>query len=186
MPPREEKSDWLGDLRWQGYPRLEPVRDTPPQPPDALPPRPRQPVVDARADMLARENEALRAKIEAMSRLGMEFERRLSETASSYESAALEADSARRSLELECARLAGELESVKAELARHAAQDVNRAAELTLERERRADSERALSQAHRRLDGLEAELRAARDKASELAGAVAELRRIQQSFGEKK
>lgn len=186
MAPRDDLTDWLGDLRWQGYPRLEPVRDTPPEAPDALPaPRPRK-ASDGRMDLLARENEALRAKIEAMSRLGVEFERRLADAASAYEGAALEADSTRRNLELERERLNGELESAKAELTRHAAREANRDAELTLERERRADCERSLSDARRRLDGLEAELTAARAKASELAGAVAELRRIQQSFGEKK
>lgn len=186
MPPRDDLTDWLGDLRWQGYPRMEPVRDMPPTDPDVLPPSRPRPLVDNRSDMLARENEALRAKIETMSRLGVEFERRLTETAASYEGAALEADSARRNLELERERMIGELAASKSELARHAAHEANRDAELTLERERRADCERSLAEARRRLDALEAELIASRARASELAGAVAELRRIQQTFGERK
>ena len=109
--------------------------------------------------------------------LASEFESRLSDAASSYEGAALESDSARRSLELEHARLAGELESARVELGRREARELTRESELTLERERRADGEKALLEARRRLNDLESEVAAARAKAAELAGSIGELRR---------
>lgn len=177
MPPNEDLNDWLGDLNWKGYPRLVPVRDVAALPDDGLPaPRPRR-GVDLRAETLARENEALRAKLAAMAGLVSEFERRLAEAASSYEGAALESDSARRSAELENARLGGELESARVELSRRESRELSRESDLALERERRADSEKALVEARRRLNDLEADLAAARNKASELAGSVGELRR---------
>ncbi|MBI4061710.1 MAG: hypothetical protein HY403_09795 [Elusimicrobia bacterium] len=177
MPPNEENSDWLEGLNWRGYPRLAPVRDVAgaaEREPAA--PRPRR-GGDVRVEALARENEALRAKIESWTRLAAEFERRLSEAASSYEDAALESDSARRQCELESARLAGELAAARAELARRESREPAREADLALERERRADLEKALLEARRRVNDLEAELGAARSKGAELAGASLELRR---------
>ncbi len=174
--------DWLGDLSWQGYPRLAPVRDmtsAAEAAPDAPHRRRREDKKDedGRGAALARENEALRAKIEALTGLAAEFERRLAEAASSYEGAALESDSALRSSELETARLGGELESARAELVRRDAREHAREADLALERERRADAEKALVEARRRVNDLESETAAARSKAAELSGSVGELRR---------
>lgn len=193
MPPRDDVRDWLGDLRWEGYPRLDPIADAVAKAeaaedsdgPGCAPHSARDPksaggqsrAIDPRAAALARENEALRARIEAMTRLASEFERRLSEAGSAYEGAVLEAESARRAAELERERLAGELESARAELGRRQARETARDAELTLERERRADCEKALIEARRRLNDLEEELARARAQASELAGGTAELRR---------
>lgn len=168
--------DWLGELSWQGYPRLSPIQDVANVPETETPPRQFK-VSDLRVETLARENEALRAKIDLLAGLASEFERRLSEAASSYEGAALESDSARRTLELENARLSGELESARAELARREAREHNRESDLSLERERRADADKALVDARRKLNDLEAELASARAKGAELAGGVAELRR---------
>jgi len=168
--------EWLGELSWQGYPRLSPIRDLASAPDAEAPPRPRK-GSDLRVEALARENEELRAKLASVAALASEFERRLSDAASSYEGAALESDSARRSLELEHARLAGELESARAELTRREARELTRESELTLERERRADCEKALLDARRRLNDLEADVAAARSKGAELSGSVGELRR---------
>lgn len=176
MPPNEDSNDWLGELSWQGYPRLSPVRDIAPVPDQAAVVRPRK-GNDARLETLARENEALRARMEAMASLAAEFERRLSEAVSSYEGAALDSDSARRSAELENARLAGELESARAELARREARDLARESDLSLERERRADCEKSLLEARRRANDMESELVASRSKGAELAGSIGELRR---------
>lgn len=177
MPPNEDLNDWLGDLSWKGYPRLVPIKDVASQPDAGLPsPRPRR-GGDLRAETLARENEALRSKVAAMSGLAAEFERRLAEAASSYEGAVLESDSARRSAELESARLAGELESARSELSRRESRELSRESDLALERERRADAEKALVEARRRLNDLESEVAAARSKAAELSGSVGELRR---------
>lgn len=178
MPPKEESRDWLDGLSWRGYPRLSPVRDIPAEAgQDPAPAKPPRRSADVRAETLARENEALRARITALTGLTAEFERRLSDAASSYEGAALESDSARRSAELENARLAGELESARAELARRETRERARDADLTLERERRADIEKVLVEARRRINDLEADLGATRAKAGELAGSIAELRR---------
>lgn len=167
-----------------GYPRLSPIRDvTVADEPAPAGPRPRKGgAVRAESllrdkDLLIRENEALRAKADALAGMAAEFERRLSEAASSYEGAALDADSARRSAELDNARLAGELESAKAELGRREARELARESELTLERERRADCEKALLEARRRVNDLESELAATRSKGAELSGSVGELRR---------
>ena len=191
MPPPDDLSDWLGDLRWQGYPRLEPVRDAAAAVDAASEAsgahRPRK-AGDARVEALARENEALRAKIETLVGLVSEFERRLSEAASSYEGAALENGSARRAAELECSRLAGELESARAEFDRTRAREAARESAFALERERRADCEKANLETRRRLNDLETELAKARGRASELEGAAAELRRFlaaSQASGEK-
>ena len=177
MPRNDDPSDWLGDLRWMGYPRLTPARDMAGAA-DETPavPRPRK-IADARVEALARENETLRAKIESLAGLISEFERRLSEAAASYEGTALESDSARRAAELENARLAGELESARAELARRESHEHARESDLKLERERRADSEKSLIEARRRVNDLESELAAARSKGAELSGSVGELRR---------
>ncbi|MBI2385693.1 MAG: hypothetical protein HYV14_06735 [Elusimicrobia bacterium] len=177
MPPNEDSMDWLGELSWQGYPRLAPIRDVTAAA-DAAPdvPRPRK-GGDVRVETLARENEALRAKLDALAGLAAEFERRLAEAASAYEGAALESDSARRAAELENARLSGELESARAELSRRESRELARESDLALERERRADAEKALLEARRRVNDLEADVAAARSKAGELSGSVGELRR---------
>ncbi|MDD5304320.1 MAG: hypothetical protein PHS14_14575 [Elusimicrobia bacterium] len=177
MPTNDDSNDWLGNLSWQGYPRLAPVRDfasAAEKAPDA--PRPRK-GGDVRVETLARENEVLRAKLDTLAGLAGEFERRLAEAASSYEGAALESDSARRSIELDNARLTGELESARAELARREARELARESDLALERERRADCEKALLEARRRLNDQESELAATRSKGAELAGSIGELRR---------
>jgi chromosome segregation ATPase len=178
MPPNKDLNDWLGDLSWQGYPRLAPIRDVASSA-DAAPDPAQRPRKgwDVRAAALARENEALRAKIETLASLAAEFERRLSEAVSAYEGAALDSESARRSAELENARLAGELESARAELARRESRDHLRESDLSLERERRADAEKALVEARRRVNDLEADVAATRSKAAELSGSVGELRR---------
>lgn len=173
----DEPIDWLGDLRWQGYPRLEPIKDAFTAAEDAPEPRKPRKGADARVETLARENEALRAKLESLAKMTSEFERRLADAGSAYEGAALESDSARRTAELERERILGELSSLKAELARRDARDASRESELALERERRADAEKSLLEARRRLTDLEADLARARGKASELSGGVAELRR---------
>lgn len=184
MPPNEDLDDWLGNLNWQGYPRLSPIRDVASaadKSPDA--PRPRR-GEDVRVETMAREKEALRAEAEALrtrigtlSGLAAQFERSLSDAASSYEDAALEADSERRTIELENARLSGELESARAELVRREARDLAREAELSLERERRADCEKGLLDARRKLNDMESELVSSRSKGAELAGSIGELRR---------
>ena len=184
MPDKEEKADWLGDVRWQGYPKLAPMKDVAGRPDEPDAPRPRK-GADVRVETLARENEALRRKLDSMSGLVAEFERRMAEAASAYEGASLEAESARRSAELETARLAGELESARAELARREARDLSREADLTLERERRADLEKALLDARRRLNDLEGEVASARSKSAELAGSIGELRRQAAAANEK-
>lgn len=178
MGANDELAGWLGDLSWQGYPRLSPIRDVASVPEAASPeaPRPRK-GGDVRLEAVARENEALRAKLDAFAGLAAEFERRLSEAASSYEGAVLESDSARRSAELESARLAGELESARAELSRRESRELSRESDLALERERRSDAEKALVEARRRVNDLESEVAAARSKAAELSGSVGELRR---------
>lgn len=179
MPQDDPKSlNWLEDLNWRGYPRLAPIRDVGDQGAggEPVPPRTRKEGT-VRLEAVVRENEALRGKIEALTTLATEFERRLGEAASSYEGAALESDSARRSTELENARLAGELESARAELIRRESRDLSRESELALERERRADAEKSLLDARRRLNDLEAELEKARGKSAELAGSISEMRR---------
>ncbi len=177
MPPKEDSNDWLGHLSWQGYPRLSPIKDIASAPdPESDPPRPRK-GGDVRVETLARENEALRAKIDHLGGLVAEFERRLSGAASAYEGAALESDSARRMVMLDNARLTGELDSARAELARREAREHTREADLVLERERRADSDKTLLEARRKLNDLESELATTRNRSAELAGSIAELRR---------
>ena len=178
--PRDENADWLGDLRWQGYPKLQPIPDRT-ETADAdevpAPPRGHRRVEPKRIEELARENEALRGKLEQAGRLAGEFEKRLASAAESYEGALLEADSSRRQAELERERLAGELASLKAELGRLSAREPARDAELQLERERRAAAERSAADASTQAKALDEQLTIARAKAAELAGTAAELRR---------
>ena len=169
---------WLGDLRWQGYPRLKPVRDVVSAPPaDRPPPPPESPPPDPRLGEVSRENEALRARVDGLGRLAAEFERRLSEAGAHYEGALLEAESRLRDAALERQRLAGELDAAKGEAERLAARDAPREADLRLERERRSDAEKALLAARRKAEDLEAEAVRLRAEASGRAGALAELRR---------
>lgn len=183
MPPNEDLDDWLGGLSWQGYPRLSPIRDAAAAADGLPPPRSRR-AEEAKLESLTREKESLRAEAEALrarvltlKSLASDFERNLSDAASSYEDAALEADAARRNLELENARLAGELESARAELMRRESRDHLREADLALERERRADCEKALVEARRRLNDCEEALADTRAKGAELSGSIGELRR---------
>jgi chromosome segregation ATPase len=175
--------DWLGDLRWRGYPRLEGVRDAASAAPaGGDPPRPRRAPPeeadpDPRLAELGRENEALRARLDGLSRLAAEFERRLSDAASTYEAAVLEAESKLRDATLERERLSGELEAARDEQARSAAREAGREADLRLERERRADAERALTELRRKHEERAAEAERLRAAASEHAGMLAELRR---------
>lgn len=170
--------DWLGELRWQGYPRPSPQRDVSTIPIDAPGAAPREKnAPDPRLAGLSQENEALRGRIEALTRLAAEFERRLSEAGTACEVAALEAESRGRDAALERERLTGELEAAKAEVARLAARDAAREADLRLERERRADADKALNDARRRLTELAAQSDHDRATAAEQAGALAELRR---------
>jgi chromosome segregation protein len=168
---------WLGDPRWQGYPRLQAVRDLEAHPPEPAPPRaPSAAPPDPRTAELARENETLRARQEELARLAAEFDRRLSEAGAEYEGAVLQAESRLRDAALERERLAGELESARAEIARLSARDAAREADLRLERERRADADKALLETRRRLHEAEAEADRLRAAAAESAGAVKELR----------
>jgi predicted nucleic acid-binding Zn-ribbon protein len=179
-PMAHSDPDWLGDLRWRGYPRMEPVRDASALPTGDVPPRARraaEPESDARLAELARENEGLRARLEALSRLAAEFERRLTDAGTAYESAVLEAESKLRDASLERERLTGELEAARDELARSAAREAGRDADLRLERERRADAERALAEARRKSEERAAEAERVRAAASEQTGQLAELRR---------
>jgi|GEM_PF-2261308 len=176
--------DWLGDLRWRGYPRLEAMRDVaasvPATPPGDVPPRARrapEAEPDARLSELARENEVLRARLDGLTRLAAEFERRLADAGASYESAVLDAESKLRDAALERERLSGELAAAQDELARSAARDAGRDADLRLERERRADAERALGEARRKLDERASEAERLKAMSSEQSGQLAELRR---------
>ncbi|MBI3288199.1 MAG: hypothetical protein HYZ74_01635 [Elusimicrobia bacterium] len=104
MKPPDDLSSWLGDLTWQGYPRLEPVRDAVSSVENAPSPRPRK-AGDARMEALARENEALRAKLDSLTGLAAEFERRLAQAAAAYEESALESEAAQRAADIEHERL---------------------------------------------------------------------------------
>ncbi|OGS41763.1 MAG: hypothetical protein A2506_07450 [Elusimicrobia bacterium RIFOXYD12_FULL_66_9] len=174
--------DWLGDVSWHGYPRLESLRDLGPEAgegatPAALRAALETPPPDPRLTDLAKDNENLRARLEALTRMAADFERRLSEAATAYESAVLEAESRLRDAVFERERLSGELSASKGEVARLTAHDAAREADLRLERERRADSEKALAEARRRLETLTADSEALREKAAQQAGSMAELRR---------
>ena len=183
----DQDLEWLGDLRWRGYPHLQPTRDVASASPSeaTAPPPSESRAADPRLGELARENETLHARIEALSRLAAEFERRLSEAGASYEGAVLEAESRLRDAALERQHLAGELEAAKAEGARLAARDAAREADLRLERERRADAEKALLGARRKAEELELEAERLRAEASGRAGALEELRRQASSQNER-
>jgi chromosome segregation ATPase len=169
--------DWLGELRWQGYPRQE----TAPAKAGAAAPVP----PSNRIEQLARENESLRARLEQLGRLAGDFERRLAEAGTAYESAVIEAESRLRDAAMEREHAQGELEAARSEAARMAARDAAREAEMRLERERRADAEKALDAARWRLEALEAEAQDLRGKAAERDGAMAELRRLSSTQNER-
>ena len=175
----EHDLDWLGDLRWRGYPNIQPALDVASAPPKDGP-RPASKGglgSDPRVIDLARENESLRARLEQLSRLAPEFERRLSEAASAYEGTMLESESRLRDAALELERRAGELDAAKAEGARLAARDAARETELRVERERRADAEKIILEARRKIEELTAQADHLRESAAEHAGTLAELRR---------
>lgn len=170
--------DWLGDLRWQGYPRLQPVADLAGQvdPSDpALPPRPGQ--APQRLEELAKENEALRARLDRLLRLASEFERRLEEAGRRYEDALLEAEARETGLRLEKERLEGERDGARAEAERRAAHEGALDGFLNLERARREAAERELDGLRRRVELAEAEASRYKKLHAETAGAVGELRR---------
>jgi hypothetical protein len=173
----DQDLDWLGDLRWKGYPHLQPVRDVVSAPPAEPPPSSDKAAPDARLGALAAENEALRARIEALGRLSGDFERRLAESGTAYEGAVLEAESRLRDAALERQRMAGELEAAKAEGARLTARDAAREADLRLERERRADLEKSLLAERRKREEASLEAERLRAESAGHAGALAELRR---------
>jgi chromosome segregation ATPase len=176
----DQDPDWLGELNWQGYPRMEGRRDASAIPEDAPEARRREKIASAGESRLAavgRENEVLRERLADMIKLAADFERRLSEAGTAYEGAILEAESRLRDAALERERLSGELEASKSEAGRLTARDAAREADLRLERERRADSEKALSDARRRLSELTAQAEHWNASAAEQAGALTELRR---------
>jgi hypothetical protein len=172
----DQDLEWLGDLRWRGYPHLQPMRDVA-SAPAAEKPEPAESAPDPRLAQLARENESLVSRIEALGKMAAEFERRLTESGAAYEGAVLESESRLRDAALERQHLAGELEAAKAELARLAARDAAREADLRLERERRSDAEKAALAARRESTELAAEAERLRADAAGHAGALAELRR---------
>ena len=171
--------DWLGDLRWQGYPRLESIPDLAsrvdtgdPAVPEKAPAGP-----SPRLEDLVKENENLRSRLDRLLRLAMEFERRLEDAGRRYEDALIEAETRETGLRLEKERLEGERDGAKAEAERRAARERGLEGELGLERARREKAERDLAEARRRLELAEAESGRYRQLHAENAGAVAELRR---------
>jgi chromosome segregation ATPase len=171
--------DWLGDLRWRGYPHLEPASNRAAAVPTDVRTRDvREPQAetDPRLAEVARENEALRARLDSLSRLAAEFERKLADAGTSYETAVLEAESKLRDAALERERLTGELTASREELSRAAARDSGREADLRLERERRSDSERALAEARRKLEERSEEAERLRALTAEQSGQIGELR----------
>jgi chromosome segregation ATPase len=170
--------DWLGDLRWSG------TRAPEGSAPRGLSP-PATPKSDANADArlqeLERENESLRARLEMLTRLAGDFERRLAAAGAAYESAVFDAESRLRDVTLERERLFGEADAAQAEVARLSARDVSREADLRLERERRADAEKALLESRRRLEEATAEYERLKNAAAQQVGALAELRRLASS-----
>jgi len=177
--------DWLGDLRWKGYPHLTPVRDVASEPAPAGTGERPAPAPDPRAAELARDNEGLRAKIDQLARLAGEFEKRLSEAGRAYEGALLEAESRLRDGALDRERLSGELGSARSECARLLARDASREAETRLERERRGDAEKALAVERRRVEELSERVERLRAAAAERDGAIAELRRQASAHAER-
>ena len=143
-----DPKSWLGELRWQGYPKLGAVEPAP------AAPQPAAAVDRERLEQLEGENERLKAKLDALSKAAREFERRLSEASTAYETALQDAEGRLRQAELEGERLLGELDALKAERSAAAARDSGREAELKLERERKAELERELAEARRRLEAV--------------------------------
>lgn len=172
------KDDWLGDLRWQGYPRLDPVSDlagrVDPSDP-ALPPRPA--LTGGRLEDLAKENELLRSRLDRLTRLAQEFERRLEEAGRRYEEALLEAEARETGLRLEKERLEGERDGARAEAERRAAHEGALDGFLNLERGRREAAERELDTLRRRVELAEADADRYKKLHAETSGAVGELRR---------
>src|SRR4051794_24915121 len=99
----DQDPNWLGELRWQGYPRLDAVRDVASaiEAEDSDATQKRSPEAGSRPDPAALETEPLRARLETLTRLSVEFERRLSEAGTAHESAILEAESRLRDAALE-------------------------------------------------------------------------------------
>ena len=180
-----EEIDWLGDLNWHGYPNLGPVRDAASAPAKTAARPPAKAAfaktTDPRLSELSRENDALRERLSQLSRLAPEFERRLAEAAAAWEDAALGSE-----------RLAGELEAAKAANARLYARDAARESDLRLERERRADAEKALFEARRKISELTAEADRPRSSAAdpelqllrrEMRDLLEKFRRLQEPSG---
>jgi chromosome segregation ATPase len=151
----EDDLGWLGDLRWQGYPHMQPMRDVvseaavsaaPYQQPAHL-----EPTTDPKLAELARDNELLRAKIDQLTKLAGEFDRRLKEAGNAYEGAVLDVESRLRDAIFERERLNGELQAAKAESSRLTTRDATREADLRIERERRNDAEKSLAEARQEL-----------------------------------
>jgi len=174
----DKDPDWLNELRWRGSPKIEPLRDFSSVADDApASPRKTSAAPDPRLAELGRENESLRSRLDELLKLASEFERRMSDAGTAHDIAVMQAESRLRDAALERERLTGELEAAKAECARLSARDAAHEADLRLERERRADADKALTDARRRLTDLTAETDHLRASASEQAGAMAELRR---------
>ncbi|MDE2510619.1 MAG: hypothetical protein KGL74_05810, partial [Elusimicrobia bacterium] len=140
---------------------------------------------DPRLQELGKENEILRTRLDQLAKLAGEFERRLAEAGTAHEVSLLGVESRLRDGTLERERLKGELDSAKAEAARLTARDASREAELRLERERRADSEKALHDARRRLTEMTARGEHLAATAAQQAGALEELRRQASSQNER-
>lgn len=178
-------SDWLGDLRWQGYPRLQPVADLTARTAPETPVPPRGGAPPSRLEDVVAQNEALRVRLDRLLRLAYEFERRLEEAGRRYEDALLEAEARETAARLERERVEGERDGAKAECERRAAHERAQEGELGVERARREQAERELAEARRRLELLEAEVGRYRRLHAEQAGAVAELRRQASAHSER-
>jgi chromosome segregation ATPase len=179
--------DWLSDLSWRGYPRIEPISDVSALAETDLPARATRPgdSSEPRLTELAKENEALRGRLESLTRLSREFSRHLSETASAYEGALLEIEAKLRVAAFERERLSGELEATRSEAQRLGMRDAAREADLKLERERNADAQKTLHDAQRRLEELGAQADRVRSAAAEQAGMMGELRRQAEAQNER-
>ncbi len=171
--------DWLGDLRWQGYPHLKPIADLAGRVDlrDPVVPPPSEAGPNPRLEDLAKENEALRARLDRLLRLALEFERRLEDAGRRYEDALLEAETRETTLRLEKERVEGERDGARAEAERRAAHETMLDGFHNLERGRRENAERDLENARRRIELLEAEAGRYKQLHAEAAGALAELRR---------
>lgn len=178
--------DWLGDLRWEGYPKLQPVADLSARVEAGLPPAPPRPGdKPGRLEELAGENERLRSRLDRLLRLASEFEHRLEESGRRYEEALLEAEARESGLRLEKERVEGERDALKAEAERRAAHETALDGFLALERGRREAAERELENARRRLEAAEADADRYKRLHAETAGAVGELRRQASSQAER-